>query len=249
MVIPQDQDLHVDALIKYRDGTAETKDLSKRKVVGWCPEAAGKRIDELVLVASDASTYRRMVQDKPIRIVGTNLGCSRYVGTVNGTMNYHTQSASTTESWKGTGLVFQRSPNGFTDDVHFQYKLVGGKVTWSYSGVNQGCSYNAGPVTLQIKPDGSMGGLQMQAWNIYTDKAIRPYYALGWNLPKVPGTITCSNGPHAAEFTPHEFLKTGDLYHEPDAPGDGVLKGTWTSDLHSGGAYDENYTWRLEAQQ
>jgi hypothetical protein len=248
MAIPQDADLHVDALIKYRDGTTETKDLSKRQLVGWCPEATGKQIDELVLVASDTSPFRRMAQDKPIRITGTNLGCSRYVGTVSGTQHFHTQSANTTETWNATGLVFKRAPNGFTDDVHFNYKLVGGTVTWSYSGVNQGCTYSAGPVTLQIAADGSMGSLQLQAWNIYSGKAIRPYYGLGWNLPKVPGTITCSNGPHAAEFTPHEFLKTGDPFHEPDVPGDGVLKGTWSSDEHSGGAYDENYDWRLEAR-
>jgi hypothetical protein len=188
-----------------------------------------------------------MAQDKPIRIIGTNLGCSRYVGTVSGTQHFHTQSANTTETWKATGLVFQREDTGFKDDVSFSYKLVGGTVTWSYSGVNQGCAYNAGPVTLQIKPDGSMGYLQVHAFNIYSQKAVRPYDALGWNLPKVPGTITCQNGTHAAQFTPHEFFQT-DEGHFPDVPGDGVLKGSWSSDEHSGGAYDENYDWRLEAR-
>ena len=77
-----------------------------------------------------------------------------------GTQTYRTQSADTTESWTGTGLVFQRSSTGVKWDANLNYKLVGGTVTWKYSGTNQGCSYNAGPVTFQVPSDGSMGSLQ-----------------------------------------------------------------------------------------
>ena len=91
VAVPYDENLHVDALLKLRNGSVQTEDLSKRKVTAFCPEAAGERIDELVLVASNTSTYRQMAQDKPIRVVGTNLGCSRYVGSVTGAQYYKTQ--------------------------------------------------------------------------------------------------------------------------------------------------------------
>ncbi len=52
----------------------------------------------------------------------------------------------------------------------------------------------------------------------------------------------------AATFHPHKLLETGDPFHEPDAPGNGVLEGTWTSDEHSGGAYDVTYNWHLEPE-
>ena len=210
VAVPHDENLHVDVLMKLRNGSVETEDLSKRQATVFCPEATGERIDELVLVASNTSTFRQMAQDKPIRVVGTNLGCSRYVGSVTGTQTYRTQSADTTESWTGTGLVFQRSSTGVKWDANLNYKLVGGTVTWKYSGTNQGCSYKAGPVTFQVPSDGSMGSLQALAWNIYPDKPVRGYYALGWNLPPVPVTITCPTATSTTTMRPHEFLKTGD---------------------------------------
>jgi hypothetical protein len=249
VAVPYDQNLHVEALMKLRNGSVKTQDLSRRKITAFCPEASGERIDEMVLVASNTSTYRQMAQDKPVRVVGTNLGCSQYVGSLTGAQYYKTNSADTTESWTGSNLVFKRSSTGVAYDANLSYKLVGGTVTWSYGGVNQGCNYNAGPVTFQIAPDGSMGSLQALAWNIYSDKPVRPYYGFGWNLPAVPVTITCPGG-HTSTTTmrPHEFLKTGDPTTKPDVPGNGVLEGNWTNEEHSGGAYHETYKWHLEAR-
>jgi hypothetical protein len=244
---PYDADLHVEALLKLRDGTQKTVDLAQRRFAVFCPESPGQRVAEMVLVASDTSTFRTMDQDKPVRVAASNLSCSRYVGTASGVEHHHTQSANTTEKWSATGLVFQHYPSGFDEETVFLYHLVGGTVEWSFSGTNGGCSYQAGPVTFQIKPDGSMGTLNVDSWHIYRKEPVRSYYAFGWNLPVVNGTITCpGNGPQPTTFRPHTFLESGDPTHKPDAPGNGVLEGTWTSDEHSGGGYDVTYNWHLE---
>jgi hypothetical protein len=243
---PNDVDLHVEALLKLRDGTAKTVDLAKRRFAVFCPESPGQRVAEMVLVASDTSTYRTMPQDAPVRVAASNLSCARYVGTVSGVEHRHTQSANTTEKWNATGLVFQHYASGFEEETDFLYHLVGGTVEWSFSGTIGGCSYQAGPVTFQIKPDGSMGSLNVQSWHIYRKEPVRSYYALGWNLPIVNGTVTCQNGTQPTTFRPHTFLESGDPFQKPDAPGNGVLEGTWTSDEHSGGAYDVTYNWHLE---
>jgi len=93
-----------------------------------------------------------------------------------------------------------------------------------------------------------MGGLNVHSWHIYRKELVRGYYALGWNLPTVNGTITCQNGTQPATFRPHTWLESGDPSHEPDAPGNGVLEGTWTSDEHSGGGYDVTYNWHFEPE-
>ena len=244
---PYDADLHVEALLKLRDGTAKTVDLAKRQFAVFCPESPGQRVAEMVLVASDTSTFRTMDQGKPVRVGASNLSCARYAGTASGVEHHHTQSANTTEKWTATGLVFQHYSSGFQEETDFLYHLVGGTVEWSFSGTNAGCTYNAA-ATFQIKPDGSMGGLNVHSWHIYRKELVRGYYALGWNLPTVNGTITCQNGTQPATFHPHTWLESGDPFHEPDAPGNGVLEGTWTSDEHSGGAYDVTYNWHFEPE-
>ena len=111
VAMPYDEDLHVDVLLKLRDGTVQTEDLSKRQVTVFCPEATGERIDELVLVART----RRHSGDgsgQADRVVGTNLGCSRYVGLGDRRADLQDPERDTTESWTGTGLVFQHSSTG-----------------------------------------------------------------------------------------------------------------------------------------
>ena len=169
---PYDTDLHVEALLKLRDGTAKTVDLTTRRFAVFCPESPGQRVAEMVLVASDTSTFRTMDQDKPVRVGASNLSCARYVGTASGVEHHHTQSANTTEKWTATGLVFQHYASGFQEESDFLYHLVGGTVEWSFSGTNGGCSYQA-TATLQIKPDGSMGSLNVHSWHIYRKELVR----------------------------------------------------------------------------
>jgi hypothetical protein len=244
---PWDTDLHVEALLKLRDGTAKTVDLAKRRFAVFCPESPGQRVAEMVLVASDTSTFRTMPQDAPVRVAASNLTCTRYVGTVSGVEHRHTPNGNATEKWTATGLVFQHFPSGFEEEPDFLFKLVGGSVEWSYSGVISGCTYQAGPVTIPIKPDGSMGSLNVNSWHIYRKEMVRTYSALGWNLPIVNGTITCpETGTRPYTFRPHTFLQPGDpMQPKPDVLGNGVLEGTYTSDERSGGGYDVTYDWHL----
>lgn len=244
---PNNPDLHVDAVVKLRDGSTKTEDLSKRKLAIFCPESPGERIDQLILVATNTSLYNELPADPPLKVVASNLGCSRYTGTLSGVEHTHTQSINTTETWNATGLVFQRTPSG-VDNPNILFNLVAGSITWSFSGTNQGCSYNAGPVTLQVKPDGSNGTLHYTPWNPGTGWS-RRYSAIGWNLPLVKGTVTCDNGPHTQDFKPHQFLATGPPGKDPDVPADGTLQGAWTWDDYSGGARDVTYNWRLEPER
>jgi len=247
---PYDTDLHVEALLKLRDGTAKTVDLTKRRFAVFCPESPSQRVAEMVLVASDTSTFRTMDQDKPVRVAASNLSCARYVGTVSGVEHRHTPNGNSTEKWNATGLVFQHFSSGFEEESDFLYHLSAGSVEWSFSGTIGGCTYQAGPVTFQIKPDGSMGSLNVNSWHIYRKEMVRTYSALGWNLPIVDGTITCpENGTHATTFRPHTFFESGDpLQPRPNVLGNGVIEGSWTSDEHSGGGYDVTYNWHLEPE-
>ena len=200
----------MEALLKLRDGTAKTVDLAQRHFAVFCPESAGQRVAEMVLVASNTSTFRTMDQDKPVRVAASNLSCARYVGTVSGVEHHHTQGANTTETWKGTGLVFQHYSSGFDEETTFLYHLVGGSVEWSFSGTNQGCSYQAGPITFQIKPDGSMGGLNVDSWHIYRKESVRSYYALAgtcrWSMepshaPTAPSRPPSARTPSSSQAT------------------------------------------------
>jgi hypothetical protein len=245
---PYDTDLHVEALLKLRDGTAKTVDLAKRRFAVFCPESPDQRVAEMVLIASDTSTFRTMDQDKPVRVAASNLSCARYVGTASGIEHRHTPNGNSTEKWNATGLVFQHFSSGFEEESVFLYHLAAGSVEWSFSGTIGGCSYQAGPVTFQIKPDGSMGSLNVDSWHIYRKEMVRTYSAFGWNLPIVNGTITCpENGTHATTFRPHTFLESGDpMQPKPNVLGNGVIEGTYTSDERSGGGYDVTYNWHLE---
>jgi hypothetical protein len=248
-VTPFDADLDVKALVKLRDGTVKEEDLSKRRFAVFCPESAGEQVAEMVIVASNTSPFRQMDQDKPIRVAGTNLGCSRYVGTASGVENTHTQSINTKETWNATGLVFKRRKID-PDNLGLVFDLVGGSIVWSFQGVNQGCTYSAGPMTIDVKPDGSMGTMDISLWNPYFGGVfLRKHYAYGWNMPIVHGTITCpTTGTHPTDFRPHDFLQTGDPTAKPDLAGDGIVQGSWTTDEHTGGARDATYNWHLEAQ-
>ena len=121
-------------------------------------------------------------------------------------------------------------------------------MTWKYSGTNQGCSYNAGPVTFQVRfgrLDGLASGARVEHLPGQAGPGLlRPRL----EPPAGPRTITCPTATSTTTMRPHEFLKTGDPTARPDVPGDGVLKGSWTNEEHSGGAYHETYDWRLEPQ-
>ena len=169
------------ALIKLRDGTGKTEDLTKRRVTVFCPESTGQRIAESSW-SRDTSTFRQMAQDKPIRS-WARTSAARVTSVGDRHADHNTQSANTTEKWNADRprlpALRLRLPGG---ERLPPYHLVGGTVEWSFSGTNGGCSYNAGTATLQIKPDGSMGSLNVHSWHIYREELVRGYYALGWNL-------------------------------------------------------------------
>jgi hypothetical protein len=242
---PYDPDLHVEALIKLRDGTTKTEDLEKRRLAVFCPESPNQRIAEMVLVASDTSTYRRIAQDRPIRVMAHNVGCSGYAGTASGVEHLHTTNRNTTETWNVTGLTYKRDLTGGNDDTGFHYKLTGGSVTWTYGGTFDGCAVSAGPVTLQLPTDDHNNWAQVITW--INGSPARRYSAIATDLPIVHGTMTCQSGSYNWDVRPHQVLDTGDPLHQTtDVRGDGVLDGTFAWDEATGGARDVSYSWHLE---
>lgn len=242
---PYNPNLHVDAIMTLADGTTKTEDWSKRRLAVMCPVDPSQRVESLLLVATNTSMDATLPKDPPIKVVSTNIGCSRYVGTVTGVEHVHTPSINTTETWTAHDLVFKRHVYG-PDNPPLAFDLVAGSVTWSISGTNGGCQVSAS-AEIPIKPDGSMGELDISTWR--GDHPERPYSALGYNLPIVQGTGKCQNGTNNWNFLPQTFLNTltGDYQNQnAPVPADGVLEGTFTTDRHSGGSRDITYNWHLE---
>ena len=179
----------------------------------------------MVIVASNTSPFRQMDQDKPIRRGRDEPGLLALRGHGVRSEHTHTQSTNTKETWNATGLVFKRRKID-PDNLGLVFDLVGGSIVWSFSGINQGCTYSAGPMTIDVKPDGSMGTMDISLWNPYLGGVfLRKHYAYGWNMPIVHGTITCpTTGTHPTDFSPHDFLQTGDPTAKPDLAGDGIVK-------------------------
>jgi hypothetical protein len=104
---PSYADLSVQALVHTRDGSWRTEDWFQRQPV-WCPRDPKDRPDEIVLVMSNNSLTQPSSGNFPLRLLATNIGCSRYTGEASGTSTYSSGTDSVEESWKATGLVYER---------------------------------------------------------------------------------------------------------------------------------------------
>ena len=244
---PYDADRRAELLLKLRNGTTKTVDLAKRGRPVFCPETPGERVAEMVIVASNVSTFRQMPQDKPIRVLANNFGCSRYVGSGSGVAHVHASGHNTTEKWTVTNLVYRRVFTG-NDSTNFEFELVGGTVNWSYSGTYYDCAVSAGPVTLQLPPADKSGGyLDLQPF--LGQKLGRRYTLNTPDLPVVQGTEVCKDGSRVWNVKPHEVI---DTWNWPtvffDVPGNGIIDGTNSGDEASGDARDVEFHWHLEPE-
>ena len=84
---PSYADLSVQALVHTRDGTWKTEDWFQRQPV-WCPRDAKDRPDEIILILSNNSLTQTSPGNVPLRLLATNIGCSRYTGEASGTSTY-----------------------------------------------------------------------------------------------------------------------------------------------------------------
>lgn len=240
---PSYADLTVQALVHTRDGTWRTEDWFQRQPV-LCPRNAKDRPDELILVISNNSLTQASSNKVPLRVLASNIGCSRYTGEVSGTSTYRTAQDSMDESWKATGLVYERILADEIEAPRFLFNLTAGSVTWSLSGHSGGCAVKAGPVTLPVQANGSNGQLDIRAaissptWN-------RRYFAQVYGLPAVQGTATCPGGTYTRWFGPHASIlstSAGPL-NSRTIPPDGILEGTETHT--EGPLVTGTWSWRL----
>jgi hypothetical protein len=244
---PSFPSVNVQAILKLRDGTTRIEDWSRQQRV-FCPRTPGQRPDELLLVVSNTS----LTQPSPsgahndLRLVATNVGCSRYRGSASGTSNVHGGDTNIDESWNATGLVYDRYLDDNQIVPRFLFRLTAGSVTWSLTGTQYGCSLKAGPVTLPVRADGTGGQLETEVFVAPSGapRVVRKYFANGYGLPSVQGTETCRTGTYTRYFRPHDFLQTlPDPLSERAIPGDGVLQGAYAEDDGKGST--ATYRWRL----
>ena len=181
----------------------------------------------------------------PLRLLATNIGCSRYTGEASGTSSYRSGTDSVDESWKATGLVYERI---LADDIkvpRFLFNLTAGSVVWSMSGHSNGCAVKAGPATLPVRADGYNGQLDIRSSIAAVGTWDRRYFAQIFGLPAVEGTATCANGTFTRWFAPRTSIlstSTGLLYPR-SVPPDGILEGTETRTDSPG--LTATWNWRL----
>ena len=205
----------------------------------WCPVDPSERPDEIILVISNTSLTEASYDNTRLKLLATNIGCSRYTGEASGTSAYRVVGTSIDESWTATGLVYQRV-RATPDLPRFSFDLVAGSVSWSMSGQEGNCSVKAGPVTLPVKP--KYGTLDISnpvepPWN-------RTYFATGYGLPSVQGTMTCPTGTYARSFIPRTaFLHTNAPIDPLTIPPSGIVEGS--SSPWVGSNVTAKYTWRL----
>ena len=242
---PYDADRRIELLMKLRNGTTKTVDIAKRPAPVFCPESAGERVAEMVIVASNVSTFRQMQQDKPIRVRANNFGCSKYVGSGSGVERTHYASRNTVEKWTVTNLVYQREFTG-DDSTNFSYRLMGGTVNWSFSGTMDGCTVSAGPTTFQLPPGDRSGGYLNLQPDLGQNMG-RRYTLNTSDLPAVKLTEVCPEGTYSWDIKPHEIL---DTWNWPtrffDMPANGIIDGENSGDEATGGARDVEFHWHLE---
>ena len=242
---PSYADLSVQALVHTRDGTWKTEDWYQRRPV-WCPRNAKDRPDEIILVISNSSLTQPSPGNVPLRLLATNIGCSRYTGEASGSGNYHTPSDNIDESWKLDGLVYERILDDQIRDVpRFIFNLTAGSITWSLSGQSNGCSVKAGPVTLPLRTDGTGGQLDIRATSSTSPGWNRTYFAQVFGVPSIQGTATCPGGTYTRWFPPHASIlstSAGPL-NSQTIPPSGILEGT---ESHTEGAnVNGTWNWRL----
>jgi hypothetical protein len=241
-------DVSVQAILRLRDGTIRTEDWSSKIQPYFCPRNPAERPAELLLVMSNSS----LTQPSPsnvqsqVRVAATNVGCSRYRGEASGSTNVHGGDTNIDETWKATGLVYDRILEN-SPAPRFLFALTGGSVSWSLTGTTHGCTVKAGPVTLPVRTDGSYGELDMRVSGSFsgpTPTMVHDYFADGFSLPAVQGTETCPSGVTLTRtFTPSTFLTTSVTGTPRPIPGTGVLEGTDSGSVGSGRT--ATYRWRL----
>jgi hypothetical protein len=226
---PSYADVTVQALVHTRDGTWKTEDWFRRQPV-WCPRDPKNRPDEIILILSNNSLTQPSSGNFPVRLIASNIGCSRYTGEASGTSTYTTPTDSMEESWKATGLVYERI---LADDIEvprFIFNLTAGSVTWSMSGHSNGCAVKAGPATLPVRSDGYNGQLDIRATSTAPGTWDRRYFAQAFGFPAVQGTATCPSGTYTRWFGPRTSIlstSAGVLNLRSVLP-DGSLGGTET---------------------
>jgi hypothetical protein len=226
---PSYPDLTVQALVHTRDGTWKTEDWFRRQPV-WCPRDPKDRPDEIILILSNDSLTQPSSGNVPVRLIASNIGCSRYSGEASGTSTYTSGSDSMEESWKATGLVYERILADTIEVPRFIFNLTGGSVSWSMSGHSNGCAVKAGPATLPVRADGYNGQLDIRASSGPPGTWDRRYFAQAFGFPAVQGTATCPGGTYTRWFAPRASIlsTSAGVFNQRSVPPDGILAGTET---------------------
>jgi hypothetical protein len=139
-------------MVHTASGSWKTENWFQKSPV-WCPAHPNDRPDEIIVAIANSSPYNASSGSSPLKLIATNIGCNKYVGEASGTVTYGTPQTSTytQESFTVTGIVYKRTLADSIQSPRFIYDLTAGKVSWSMSGHEGGCTLKAGPVTADLQ--------------------------------------------------------------------------------------------------
>ena len=238
---PSYADLSVQAIVHTPSEGWKTTDWFQKQPV-WCPTDANNRPDEIILVLANSSPYKDTSNVQPLRVLGTNIGCNRYVGEASGTASYSSGSTNTNESWTATGLTYERFGADSVTAARFLFELTGGKVTWSMSGTDGGCSVNVPPTTVDVRPN--YGQLDIRSSSSPDATWARRYYVNAYGIGPFEGTAKCPTGTFTRYFSPRaSILSTSGTLDPQRVSPSGALEGT--ASPWQGTGVTANFKWKL----
>jgi hypothetical protein len=160
---------------------------------------------------------RRGAMAKRLEVIVTGVPRA-YTGTVTGSARLSTALQDTTETWKATGVVFERDPS--SPSSRPRYKLKAGSVQWNLSGGYLTTCAISASASLLLSEEGGGSGQIVWSGGKYT--------AIAGGAWTVTATATCPEVTLSQGYAPFSavgsWLRTPDQGLPPQA--DGTLSGS-----------------------
>jgi hypothetical protein len=229
------------------NGTWTREDLTDRPLRVWCRDDDADRIDKLVIVVGNSSTdagHTLTPTPEPL-LLGSNLGCKRWVGTVTGKARDKRGARDVTESWTAHDLVFSQAPGVPYKNV---FNLTQGTLDWQVSGTidETGCT-ESGSKSYDLAAVG-IGQLNL-ATPFRRPPNDRAYAAGGAYHPgTVDATVTCPPPlPGTTTFTVEPDGEWVNMGTDNRAKDDGTLSGSFSRTAF--GYLQLSWTWDLRSER
>jgi hypothetical protein len=248
--------LNVHAFIQI-GGKWSEEDWTPLKHVGFCRDVTAERVEQLVIVLSNANLGDASLPGKPT-LVRTNIGCYRWTGTAGGTLTQTDWLPGSSMVMTATTVTFERDTSKPMPDslrMYNEFKPVSGSLTFveDITTAVDSCR-TTGPLQTYPIPDrsalGQNGNLAIDLYgDPATDANARNYSGVASTIELAPVTKTCPKMtpvPTQTATAP-AWLTTTDyptpVTHKIDAAG--KMKDTATAVGTNGPTAKTVFTWEL----